>query len=111
MGMLDPSFRILPDYSMQPEDILLMILPKIVRSIQASNKLYWDDSRSVEEWNRMDQISCMQTVQCWMEILQSDAHRIRPRLVRHHLFNILLPLDAPKSGYKVVKGCLLKYRW
>ncbi|RYN47675.1 hypothetical protein AA0114_g7519 [Alternaria tenuissima] len=111
MGMLDPSFRILPDYSMRPEDILLMILPKIVRSIQASNKLYWDDSRSVEEWNRMDQISCMQTVQCWMEILQSDAHRIRPRLVRHHLFNILLPLDAPKSGYKVVKGCLLKYRW
>jgi hypothetical protein len=110
MGMLDPSFRILPDYSMRPEDILLKILPKIVESIYASSKLPWYGAPSTGEMSRMDQIHCMQTARSWMEILQNDTHKISRRLVRRHLFDILSPLDRPKSGFSFGKGCLLKYR-
>jgi hypothetical protein len=110
MGMLHPSFRILPDYSMRPEDVLLMILPKIVGSILATSKLGWFGLPCVEGLSRADQIQCMRTVRSWRDALENDVHKISRRTVRRHLLEILLSLDPPKFGLRTGKVCQLKYR-
>lgn len=110
MGMLRPSLRILPDYSMQPQDVLLMLLPKIVEAVSSSAK--WDFPSGLESrsTNRGNQEYCMMTVWCWIDMFDNSVHKISQRLVRRHLLKILLSLDPPKFGCRTGKVCLLKYR-
>jgi hypothetical protein len=106
-GMVHPSLRITPDYSMQPEEVLLMLLPKIVEGEYNSMMSHWNSSKSM---GRLEQTQCIRTARRWMESLEHDVHKISRRSVRHHLLNSLLTLDPPKFGCKTGKVCLLKYR-
>jgi hypothetical protein len=110
MGILHPSLRILPDYSMRPHDVLLMLLPKIVESICASNGLCQYDPLGSKGLDREYQVRCMQAARYWEFILEYDADKISRRSTRRHLLDILLPLDPPKFGCRIGKVCLLKYR-
>jgi hypothetical protein len=109
MGMLHPSLRILPDYSMQPQDVLLMLLPKIVESICATERLYLDGTLETEGLNHRGQVKCMRTAWYWLDLLESDVHKISKRSVRHHLLRIFLSLNPPNPGCRIGKVCLLKY--
>jgi hypothetical protein len=108
MGMLHPSLRILPDYSMQPQDVLIMLLPKIVESICTTNELYRNNLREFRGFNHLSQKSCMMAVRFWQSSLEKDMHKTNQKAFRHYLLNIFLILDPPKFGCRTGKVCLLK---
>lgn len=110
MGMIHPSLRILADYSMRPQDILLMLLPRIVESAYAQRRLYSDSPLDSKSLNRSEQRSCMHLTRSWVEVLENDVYEINRRSVRHHLLTILLSLNPPKFGCSILEVWLLKYR-
>ena len=87
MGMLHPSLRVFPDYSMDPQDILLMLLTKEVEGSYTEN----------ERRSHVDAIrrKCLRTAANWLPQLEDEENRINPKSVRRHILKIV-PLTPPE---------------
>ncbi|CAG5150414.1 uncharacterized protein ALTATR162_LOCUS2651 [Alternaria atra] len=108
MGMVRPSLRLFPDYSMHPQDILLMLLTKQVEFMFADlgKPGGWDDLIA-----RRRRQTCMRTAANWLAQLEDDENRIDPESVRRHLFKIL-PLAPPgcEPVFKTLRTWRLQYK-
>jgi hypothetical protein len=107
MGLVRPSLRILPDYSMQPQDVLLTLLTRVVyvkfAEINDSN-----DSNSLRKQYRRD---CIYVAWHWLRQLEDAKSTIDRKSVRHHLLKILPP-DPPKFRSSIGRTWQLKcYLW
>jgi hypothetical protein len=99
MGMLKPSLRVFPDYSMQPQDILLKLLTKQVGSLY--DHVYVGFDERLKFWRvRRD---CVKTAANWLPQLEDDTHKINPKTVRRHIFSILL-WDSQPASYAYRQG-------
>jgi len=94
MGMLHPSLRVLPDYSMRLQDILLELLTRQV--VVACNESTQKGARfhgiENEHWIRKD---CVRTAVTWFPQLEGHGSMIDPKSVRRHILEItpLTPSD------------------
>jgi len=99
MGMLNPSLRVFPDYSMHPQDILLELLNKQItvtaKSQPSSPKKLEKRHEKVQDIRQ----NCVFMAAHWLSQLEDHEHRINRRIVRRHIFSIV-PLDVQDYGYE-----------
>ena len=101
MGMLKPSFRVFPDYSMDPEGILLMLLAKQVEVLCARHEEQYPDEIANWDFSETMRQMCLRTAADWLPRLEDDANRIDPKNVRRHIINIVpLRPDDPKHVFR-----------
>ncbi len=84
MGLVSPGLRIFPDYSMQLQDILLLLAGKQMkhsfdRSIGTLSIYELEEARK----------DCVRAAAKWSQQLDNDKNKIDPQSVRHALQKIL----------------------
>jgi hypothetical protein len=116
MGMVRPPLRIFPDYSMQPQDVLFMLLTKHVEVMYPeNNNLEQSDDRYEPNWGswvvREFRHASVDLAASWLPQLDDNKNRINTRSVRRHLLKIL-PLDPPMFDYRFGRTWQFKcYLW
>ncbi|OAK97837.1 hypothetical protein IQ06DRAFT_350564 [Phaeosphaeriaceae sp. SRC1lsM3a] len=103
MAMVHEPLRIFPDYSLEPQDILLMLLTKHVNHVyhvhRDINKLEMNNlSLSGRQGLGRPQDSCFLIAWIWYKQLDNEEQRINTKVVRRHLLKIL-PVESSKSGF------------
>ena len=89
MGMLHPSLRIFPDYSMCLQDILLELLTRQVVVACTKSKRHGAiyEEENLREENRIRE-DCVRTAANWFPLLEDDENMISPKSVRRHILKI-----------------------
>jgi len=95
MGMIRPSLRIFPDYSLQPQEILLILLTREAEGYRTGS----------QGWLPRDDF--VNTASQWFSQLGGYKNGINPRSVRRHLFE-LIPVWPPKFHCEHRKAWQLK---
>ena len=85
MGMLEPSLRVFPDYSMHPQEILLEILNKEFADVSA--RVSADPNEDEPMWSIRDH--CFKVAAQWLPQLEDNEHKINLRKVVRHIFSIV----------------------
>jgi len=125
MGMVRPSLRVFPDYSMNSQDILLMLLDKHVGAAYDDNHNDMDtygpyiqgqqddiheeypEGPTIGDFRR----DCIDLAASWLPQLEDDENRISSKSVRSHLLSIL-PLGPPILDYRFGRKWQFKaYLW
>jgi len=99
MGMIQPSLRVFPDYSMHPQDILLELLNKQIAVIADSQPSSLDQLEMKHETVQAIREGCISMAAFWLSQLEDNEHRINRRIVRRHILS-LVPLDLQDYGYE-----------
>ena len=99
MGMIGPSLRVFPDYSMHPQDILLELLNKEIAVIDRSHPSGLDQLEKKHGKVLAIREDCASMAAFWLSQLEDNEHRINRKIVRHHILSIV-PLDLQDYGYE-----------
>jgi len=99
MGMIHPSLRVFPDYSMHPQDILLELLNKQITVIAQSQPPSMDQLEKKHEKVQDIREDCVWVAAFWLSQLEDNEHRINRRIVRRHILSIV-PLDLQDYSYE-----------
>jgi len=105
MGMLKPSLRVFPDYSMHPQDILLQLLTKQIEVLKGEcHPVQMEDHGFTTQVLRY--FVC--TAAEWLPHLEDEEYAINRRTIRRYLLDIV-PLHLSRPDYVSRRDWKLRY--